>query len=145
MNQALETICTSLEMSKKLDEAGVRIPTHLSWQGSHKSEYLRLNYSDNPEFNEHYNSKNYFTYPAYTFSQIYSILPEMINLDYDQPERYGIDCPIFIDRFSGLWLVGYEGIREDDMNYSESMADAAGEALLWCLKEGYLKIENINY
>lgn len=51
---------------------------------------------------------------------------------------FGIDT--CFKKFQELYLVGYPGEREDDIEYNESMCDAAAEAILWCIKNKYIVV-----
>lgn len=140
----LESICTSLEMSKKLQEVGFKEETCFGWitiehyQGEQEPAFETvLDYLSD--------SKKYVDLiPAYTFEQIYKVLPEEISeifKDSDGKEYEVSQLGKLIYRFDGLWLVGYYGYREDDINYSDNLADATAKCFIWCVENNFLTLK----
>ncbi len=82
----LEKICTSLEMSKQLDKVGVKLPTCLWWRindlGTDKTRVQLTRETPQPARKQLKGGHLYMGclryYSAYTFQQIWGVLPVVI-------------------------------------------------------------------
>jgi hypothetical protein len=119
MSTKLESIVTSKKMSQKLKEAGFEGETCFYWdkEGEIMVDPMMPN--------------QYIEVPCFTFSQLWEALQEI------EKEYIGI----VINRYGGVCVMDYdqmdsgEELREYDVG---NLADSVAEAILWCIKEGYL-------
>ena len=118
----MEDQVTSLEMSKKLKEAGFEVGTSFLWSdGDRYPKEWHLIYVLGPS------ATGGWVLPAYTFQQLYEYLCGIDGLDIRMVnhvlimESYG--SPI--------------GLSWESPDKNNSLPDTAGEAILWCIKEGY--------
>jgi hypothetical protein len=134
----------SLELAKRLKELGVKQDGLHAWWVNHSfpkvdkpdkynADHWRapITYSVQPK---------YFDKPlawghndelcsAFTVAELGEFLPASITLDKGDTHN----C-IFTDRFHEKWLVGYTDIRDDDVNYADTEADARAECLIYLLE-----------
>jgi len=151
----LEKIVTSPEMSKKLHEAGVRINTPFCWYKYPKARtrwYLGM-LEELPLIGEHTLSEyggcwecsdqeqvgGYI--PAYDFATLWGKLPR-------KEERIGYNT-----RFLNLGKTPYHNVLAYRGGHNrvrpttfedEPIQDLAAEALLWCLKNKYISLDDTN-
>lgn len=119
----IEQICTSLTISRRLKELGVKQESYFSWV-----KYMYKGGSDfRLEQNRMSDESEKYDCSAFTASELGIYLPNTIN---------GKD--FFVDRFHDLWLYGYFDIYEDDKNYQKTEADARGELLIWLIENNLI-------
>lgn len=129
----LESQVTTLEMSKKLDEAGLWIETPLVWvvNGAEDEQrnvisYVELRKNMPLDYPE--------VLPAYTFQQVWEELPNKVMFDSTEIKKH-------VSWFVNRHTVGYDHCNIDYIGKffeSKSLPDAAAQAWLWCKEKGYL-------
>lgn len=138
----LEELVTSLETSKKINEAGVEIDTPFCWASFTPIDddeiwglehVLTMNI---PDSDPRYTRK----YRAYTFQQIWDVLPEWFG---DRMDFYFV-MPRLLDGYMGIYDIGGQGAYEDIEFKGDNLSDTAAQALLWCLENKYITLEEIN-
>lgn len=138
----LETLVTSYEMSKKLQDAGFDAPTCFWWVGDSSAQKLcycdtrpvNLIVDENDDIQE---LEFAVCIRAYTFQQIWNLLPEKIKTErgftYKSLSRNALFYEsLFVD----------EGVVEYGLGYGieagKTLQDAVAEAWLWCKENNYL-------
>jgi len=122
----LQDICTSLETSRKLAEAGFEQENGFFWYNFGSKEKPNWKVDIYPQ--EH---KSCGRFRAYTFNELWELLPNCI--EYDDEIYYKRFLPpaimIYVKGAEPRWLKKYEG---------NNPQEAAAELLLWCKQNGYL-------
>lgn len=131
----LESQVTSKGMSEKLDKAGFERDTCLWWYEVPENDET-FSYELFP------NKSGYivrdgckvggFVYPAYTLQQLWEALPKTIVPRSTWWKR--------LDN-SGLTYSACEPCDTIEYFRNNHLPDAAGEAILWCIAEGYIKLK----
>lgn len=117
---------TSLELSRKLDAAGIEQESHFQWE-PWQDDYHLVAY----EKQEIKLAKKIpiELYSAFLASELLEMLPEGV-------EGY----KLLVFKKNGKWNIGYEfhpaGINAVYLN--KSLPEAAGEMVLWCKENGHL-------
>ncbi len=62
------------------------------------------------------------------------------ELEIDMPNVINTN-QMFIDKYQAQYLVGYANIRDDDIYYSATLADAFAECRLWLRSQGLIDWE----
>lgn len=130
----LEDICTSYEVSKKLEEVGFRTETCFWWKDWFK-DLLYIDVCTKPS--EAYYLEGGKALPAYTFEQLWNELPDYLDgraVQWEVLGEYEIRC---VDDHSDSFI-------EDFYTGDRSLTSAAAEALIWCIQEGYYKLDKNN-
>jgi hypothetical protein len=139
----LQDICTSLETSRKLAEAGFPQEGGIaywrqyykceediaigkfSWQLDYAEEFLIDKEAIELEIARHRNFR------AWTFNELWEILPRIITIGNE----------IYYRRLLVLAMIGYLRTAQSKrykLIQGENIQEAAAELALWCRKEGYL-------
>lgn len=139
-NLSLESLVTSLDMSRDLWNAGLKLPSFFYW---HK---FRLKYLIEDDIQVSVMTYNTMILsgkdvkldiiPAYTFQQLWEILLKI--------EAINIIAEL---RGSNINIIDY-----DQMDSGESICEFRGNslpnntaaAILWCVEEEYINLEDIN-
>lgn len=135
----LEQQVTSLEMSKKLKEAGFELdtPFYIDQVGS-----VIVVDQDDPELSWDDDLLEDQLVKAYTFQQLWEALPKTImgplHSISKELDAYGYVHYSNDDGYSIDFEPGFRGIRDID-----STTDSAAQAILWCIKNGYLYIKQL--
>ena len=131
---------TSLELSKQLQKLGVKQESYFYWDMDKEQQALvtakemNISYTDTLIKNE--------IFSAYTLDEILNMLPDKIKDNYvyyflksDKTEevRYGI----YYAR-----AAIEDGVMVEFLH--ENPAEAAGQLLVWCIENGYVKPEELN-
>jgi hypothetical protein len=134
----LEDICTSLEISRKLAEAGFPQEGGLN--------YWCFYFLDGFVGRELQTCRSYAarnSYRAFTFSELWEILPKEINFLDSKTLIYHLE----FHKHSNYNFIGYirHSIQEGELlmdsmksKLHKQPQEAAAELALWCRKEGYL-------
>lgn len=131
---------TSLEMSKRLAEAGFRLDTPFWWvsksliqtkNNQYQFEVVGYDSHGIKMGNQKFVS-DWAHIPCYTFQQLWEALPIEIE---DSP----LEAEKLKPRYSTkAFSIGYEYV---EWFYGDSLPDTAGEAILWCMENNYISVE----
>lgn len=124
----IEELVTNVELSKKLQEAGVDLPTPFWWLNWELDKWKIVD-SD-------MGSKS--AVKAYTFEQLWEVLPQYIKVQEKHPTKVLDGDQVVYIRYTEGLLGATKFFRADNL------ADAAAEALLWCLENEYITLEKVN-
>lgn len=130
----MERYVTDVELSKKLKEAGV---TQKSiWWWVKMSDGWKLNITDMP---------NHENIAAFTVGELGDMLPNSILI---KKEGGGAWAYLVYTKNGKKWWIHYQARPEkstaDSPIFSaETEAQARGEMLLWLVKKGYVKAEEL--
>jgi hypothetical protein len=132
----LEEICTSLEMSKQLQEAGFKADTCFWWLRD--MDKFILTFDD-------YEWENTFVYSpdgmvkAYNFEQLWKALPSLII--YNTGSLGDRNCYFKINNLNNdIDLVSVNGIHWKAFN-GIKIADACAECLIWCIENDFISLD----
>lgn len=135
----LELQATSLEMSRELKEAGFKVNTcfyHIAEEVWFKTDFGSYNNKGQAMpggyFVEPYVAEIIF---AYTFQQLWKVLPVKIL-------RNGQECYKELNCGSGVVYKPRDGaiVFLATPLDNRNIADTAAHAVLWCIKEKYIKL-----
>jgi len=127
----LQDICTSLETSRKLAEAGFEQENGIAyWSYKEENTYIL----------RHYNREGTLTIRAFTFNELWECLPTQIH-DNDEMIIYQLEC--HKSSVDDSFTLGYNNIAIGEENIfvmfnKYEPQEAAAELLLWCKQNGYL-------
>lgn len=150
----IENHVTSLELSKRLKELGVKQDSYFNWIRDLKSDF-RVYHIIFPEF-----TKDKEKYSAFTASELGEMLPKKIVINKDSQEKteYFID----ISFKSSKWVIDYNHYEYDDVQsfcaeelnlpynydfiffYDENEANCRAKLLIALIEQGYVKVEDMN-
>lgn len=132
----------SVELAKKLKEMELIRPAFFSWvhnyfPGSKIYGQFVLTYLADPAHTA--------TYPAYSLDEILEYLPKCIPIKHKVDcffrlhllEEWGVRKEYYIEYYQP----SYEGDVVMITRRNKNAAEAAGELLLWCIENGYIKTE----
>ena len=114
----LEQQLTSLELSKRLKELGVKQNSHFYWFYHEMSNFWDI-------VNNHKYTNKY--YSAFSVAELGELLPYTL--------RYFIDLEIYKEE--NLWIVKYVSFNEDSndiIQNSKKLADAMAKMLIYLIK-----------
>lgn len=152
----LEQQVTSLELSKRLKELGVKQETNFIWEGNtlyvrvhkndHNSEVYFVNTVDFGEWYEEERLKNGFTntYPAYLSSELGEMLPGYIEIS---NEVYNLEIrpAYYLDGKTtyGMWDIGYwkhgqNGGAKGKYQQDKTLINVMAKMLIYLLEQGLI-------
>jgi len=167
----LKDICTTQETSRKLKEAGFPQEGGIAYWLPLSGEHL---YTNNPGEdwklglqidrtdwfyipNRCAKERSHTKYRAFTFNELWDLLPREIIWQYGSLERERNGTPIMKQKAFNLTYNGVENrwgywnfrdslwlIANDDFTPPKNIhkpQEAAAELALWCVKEGYLNLK----
>jgi hypothetical protein len=139
---------TSLELSKRLYDKGFRGEHVSNWEGWEKFTEVVVVHEDTV-------SNWTAICPAYTFTELWGVLPYEIEVDTLGNDLYSDDYGEFYKMLCPLWEHPYgymgktraayaaQGMEPNIVGFShESPAEAAGLLLEWLIDEGHMKCEH---
>ena len=123
---------TSSELSKKLKELGLKKEGF----GFYKNDETILRF-----FNRDYSLSNKIT-EAYTLDEVLAMLPSILT----NHEHKFVLLSFNKGSEKYVWFYsGSEGYTDDLIEFiHKNPAEAAGQLLVWCIEQGYVKVEEIN-
>lgn len=129
----MEDQVTSLKISKQLKEAGFERQSSFWWILRHDGKYT---------LGQIYQPLAKSKYPAYTFQQLWEVLPMWFgkNRDYFwEMTHVAVQC-IQLAR-PKISVKRFPEIKGLDAKLIKSFPDTVAQAVLWCIKEGYIKLD----
>jgi len=156
----LKDICTTQETSRKLKEAGFPQEGGIAYWLPLSGEHL---YTNNPGEdwklglqidrtdwfyipNRCAKERSHTKYRAFTFNELWDLLPKEINFLDSKTLIYHLEIKVFFNHIS----IGYfrQSIQEGELltdslrsKRHKVLQEAAAELALWCVKEGYLNLK----
>jgi hypothetical protein len=144
----LQSICTSLETSRKLKEAGFPQEGGIAyWTKTKHKNWILLPYDVKREITIRtpgiVSFGEYEFYRAFTFNELWELLPKMIEKDL---EMFWIDLYVSLQT-PPINVIGYTYLDSNEKGChikilvtirKEFLQEAAAELALWCRKEGHL-------
>jgi len=134
-----------LETAKKLKELGLKNKSFSFWRlrnGGEEKGYKITHDTINADYLK--NNKD-ILYMAYTLDEILEMLPQFIKF-------YEFNLSMRGNNFEDGYRCAYESSPDNLIKcenpliqfINENCAEAVAQLLIWCIKTGYVKIEDIN-
>lgn len=129
------------ETAKKFKELGLKKESFAMWRCRPKANSDTAHIIPQACINESYQETNAdILYPAYTLDEILEMLPAKIG---EEDNEFYLNIHV-ISGNCYKYEIYYDGnIGEDILN--ENPVEAAAQLLIWCIENGYAKVEEINY
>ncbi len=124
MRPEAENLFTSLELSKKLDEAGIPKTNHWWWSKPPGGRWRVFGGFGEPSCEHH---------PAFLAEELLTILPQAI---YYQDDTGGF-CGLWMDRPADAYHLGYENVPSLTQ-YDQSLANACAKLYLALKEKGLI-------
>jgi hypothetical protein len=154
----LENQVCSLELSKKLKELGVKQESLFYWVigceqfcTEDKPSIINSEFHDiiTEEWGDCHSYKKEEIYSAFTFAELGRILPKEIKSD-DKFHPYQLNCKWEL-HYSDIymWHITYIKYPNDKildyLIYDKNEANARAKMLIYLIKNGLVKVDDINY
>jgi len=127
-----------LETAKKLKELGLKNKSFSFWRlrnGGEEKGYKITHDTINADYLK--NNKD-ILYMAYTLDEILAMLPTNVRLYHlDDSRKYR-------DYEFCLYALNGGGVTSLKSTVNKNPAEAAGQLLIWCIENGYVKVEDSN-
>lgn len=129
----LETQVTTLEMSKKLAEAGFEAETPFWWVEFWREPKYRLRIASHRDDYVFDGSSK----PAYTFQQLWECLPRRLVIDGEIYIPHTIAQGVVFSHFTDHKVYNDGSF----FAFKRHLTDAVAQAILWTIKRGYLNVK----
>lgn len=138
----LEDQVANLELSKRLDELGVKIDSYFYWYKNPNSNEFKIFHHHRFELVQ--GSENYEFYPAYTVAELGIIIPHILQ------SKNTTQSDSHFETFkneNNQWIVTY--VLKHSMPpviaiLGDTEANARAKMLIWLIENGYVKVEELN-